>query len=73
MPGSNLITYRNVNIYTATYSSDGNVHGDVVGTMYTIYGSGNTAWVSLSTPTNPTGHSMVLSHPHVCMPTGGSL
>jgi hypothetical protein len=68
VPGSNSITYRNVNIYTATYSSDSNVHGDVVGTVYTIYGSGNTAWVSLSTPTNPTGHSMVLSHPltYVC-------
>jgi hypothetical protein len=62
VPGSNSITYRNINIYTPTYSSDSNVHGDVVGTVYTIYGSGNTAWVGPLTASNCTRPSMITSH-----------
>ena len=45
VPGSNSITYKNVTIYTPTYTSAANALGDTVGTVYTIYGSGHTGWV----------------------------
>lgn len=48
VPGSSTTTYRNVTIYTPTYTSDANALGDTVGTVYSIYGTGNTAWVNLS-------------------------
>ena len=48
VPGSNTTTYRNVTIYSSTYASDANALGDTVGTVYNIYGGGDTAWVNLS-------------------------
>ena len=45
VPGSNSVTYKNITLYTPTYASEANSLGDVVGTIYQIYGSGHTAWV----------------------------
>lgn len=45
VPGSNSVTFRNITLYTSTYTSGANALGDVVGTIYSIYGSGHTAWV----------------------------
>lgn len=44
VPGSNSVTYKNVLIYTPTYTSEANALGDVVGSVYNIYGSGTTAF-----------------------------
>ncbi len=45
VPGSKRVSYKTVPIYTPTYASEANSLGDVVGTVYTIYGSGHTAYV----------------------------
>jgi len=45
VPGSNSINYRTVPIYTPVYSSEANALGDVVGSVFHIYGSGTTAFV----------------------------
>ena len=45
VPGSNSITYGTVPIYTPTYTSESNALGDVVGSVFYIYGSGTTAFV----------------------------
>ena len=44
VPGSNSTTYTNVIIYTPVYTSGANALGDVVGSVYNIYGSGTTAF-----------------------------
>ncbi len=44
VPGSNYTTYKNVTLYTPVYTSEENVLGDVVGSVYNIYGSGTTAF-----------------------------
>ncbi|MFC1664846.1 hypothetical protein ACFL17_04370 [Pseudomonadota bacterium] len=45
VPGSNSVTYKTVPIYTPVYTSENNSLGDVVGSVFTIYGSGTTAFV----------------------------
>jgi len=45
VPGSNSINYTTIPIYTPTYTSESNALGDVVGSVYHIYGSGTTAFV----------------------------
>ncbi len=45
VPGSNSVTYRTVPIYVPTYSSESNSLGDIVGSVFTIYGSGTTAFI----------------------------
>lgn len=45
VPGSNSTTYRSVPIYTPTYTSEANIYGDVVGSVFYIYGSGTRAFV----------------------------
>lgn len=45
VPGSKSISYSSVPIYTPVYSSEANVLGDVVGSVFHIYGSGTTAFV----------------------------
>ena len=44
VPGSNYTTYKNVTLYTPVYTSEENALGDVVGSVYNIYGSGTTAF-----------------------------
>ena len=44
VPGSNSVTYKNVILYTPTYTSEANASGDVVGSVYNVYGSGTTAF-----------------------------
>jgi hypothetical protein len=44
VPGSDSVTYKNVLLYTPTYTSEANALGDVVGSVYNIYGSGTTAF-----------------------------
>ena len=43
-PGSNSTTYNNVLIYTPVYTSEENALGDIVGSVFNIYGSGTTAF-----------------------------
>lgn len=45
VPGSNTVTYKTVTLYTPTYSSEANALGDIVGSVYNVYGSGTTAFV----------------------------
>ena len=45
VPGSNTLNYRTIPIYTPSYASEANALGDVVGSVYYIYGSGTTAFV----------------------------
>lgn len=45
VPGSNYVTYKTVAVYTPTYSSQANALGDIVGSVFNIYGSGTTAFV----------------------------
>ncbi len=45
VPGSNTVTYKSVPIYVPTYASESNALGDIVGSVYTIYGSGTTAYI----------------------------
>lgn len=45
VPGSNNTTYKTITLYTPTYTSEANALGDVVGSVYNIYGSGTTAFV----------------------------
>lgn len=44
VPGSNTTTYRTIALYTNSYSSEANALGDVVGSVFNIYGSGTTAF-----------------------------
>jgi hypothetical protein len=45
VPGSNSVTYKTITLYTPTYSSEANALGDIVGSVYHVYGSGTTAFV----------------------------
>ena len=45
VPGSNYVTYKTITLYTPTYSSEANALGDIVGSVYNVYGSGTTAFV----------------------------
>jgi hypothetical protein len=45
VPGSNSVSYKTIPLYTRTYSSEANALGDIVGSVYNIYGSGHTAFV----------------------------
>ena len=45
VPGDKSINYTTVPIYTSTYSSTANALGDVVGSVYNIYGT-SPAWVN---------------------------
>lgn len=44
VPGDKSINYTSVPIYTSTYSSTANALGDIVGSVYNIYGT-SPAWV----------------------------
>lgn len=44
VPGSRRTSYKTISIYTSTYTSDTNSLGDTVGSVFQIYGSGNTAF-----------------------------
>lgn len=46
VPGSHALNYRNVRLYTPTYTSESNALGDTVGSVFHIYGSGTTAFVA---------------------------
>ena len=45
VPGSNTITYRNMTVVYPNYTTGGNVYGDQVGYVYSIYGTQYRAWV----------------------------
>ncbi len=45
VPGSKSLTYNTIPIYTPTYTSESNSVGDIVGSVYQVYGSGTTAFV----------------------------
>lgn len=44
VPGSHSTNYKNVILYTPVYTSEENALGDVVGSVFNIYGSGTTAF-----------------------------
>ena len=44
VPGSRSINYTTTAVYTPVYSSEANALGDVVGSVFNIYGSGTTAF-----------------------------
>ena len=44
VPGSNYTTYKTIPLYTRSYSSEANALGDVVGSVFHIYGRGTTAF-----------------------------
>jgi hypothetical protein len=45
VPGSKSLNYTSVAVYTPVYSSEANALGDIVGSVFNIYGSGTTAFV----------------------------
>jgi hypothetical protein len=45
VPGSDTVNFRSIPLYTPTYASEANVFGDVVGSVFSVYGSGTTAYV----------------------------
>lgn len=54
VPGSNTLTYKSVPVYVSTYISGTNALGDVVGSVYNVYGSGTTAFIDPYNASNKT-------------------